>query len=444
MKTFIFISSIFFLSLSHLQADYTLKESTRAKSKIDRMPKNIVADMKKIPQDPAYYAKQIKPFSKSKQKKMDKEFNKKYFKPWDIKKLDIPKQDFGWEIRFVQRKPIYKANAKVIPASVYNKWIHNANYKHLDSKKYKAITVKRTNVKALPTETSFYRNPKKTGEGFPFDYNQNSALHINIPLYISHFSKDKRWAFVQASYSFGWVKTSDLALVNHDFIKQFKNENYAMVIKDNLRLYDDNNKALSLVKLGALFPIAKDGKSYLVAKRNKKGQGHIHKVNVLNPHHIAKKPLPFTAKNVAMLAKEFYGEPYGWGGSYECRDCSATTRDFLGAFGIFLRRNSSKQAKDGQSIYIKGLSKSKKKKKIIKDAEPFRSLLYVPGHIVLYLGEFKGEPVIMHTYWGIRKKDRTKLITARTIITTTEPGKERSDIREKSKLINTLKTIVNF
>ena len=145
-----------------------------------------------------------------------------------------------------------------------------------------------------------------------------------------------------------------------------------------------------------------------------------------------------------MLAKEFYGEPYGWGGSYECRDCSATTRDFLGAFGIFLRRNSSKQAKDGKSTTIKGLKKRAKKQKIIKEAEPFRSLLHVPGHIVLYLGEYKGDPVIMHTYWGIRKNDGTKLITGRTIITTTEPGKERSDIKETSKLINTLKTIVKF
>ncbi|MEA3434224.1 MAG: NlpC/P60 family protein, partial [Campylobacterota bacterium] len=142
--------------------------------------------------------------------------------------------------------------------------------------------------------------------------------------------------------------------------------------------------------------------------------------------------------------KEFYGEPYGWGGSYECRDCSATTRDFLGAFGIFLRRNSGKQAKDGKSTYIKGLKKRAKKKKIIKEAEPFRSLLHVPGHIVLYMGQYKGEPVIMHTYWGIRKNDGSKLITGRTIITTTEPGKERRDIREGSKLINTLKTIVNF
>ncbi|MDQ7085561.1 MAG: SH3 domain-containing protein [Sulfurovum sp.] len=426
-----------------MEASYTLKEGSRSKSIIDRMPKAKVADMKNIPQDPAYYANQIKPFSKTKQAKLDKEYNKKYFTPWSIKKITIPKKDFGWEIRFVTRKPIYKAKGSVIPSSVYNRWIDNANYKAVDTKKYKAITIRRTNVKALPTSTAFYRNPKRTGEGFPFDYNQNSALHINIPLHISHFSKDKRWAFVQASYAFGWIKMADLALVDSTFIKTFKNGNYAVVIKDNLRLYQENKK-VSLVKLGAIFPIDKKTKRLIVAGRDKKGHASIEIILPTKSTLIAKKPLAFTAKNVAMIAKEFYDEPYGWGGSYECRDCSATTRDFLGPFGIFLRRNSSKQALDGKRIYIKGLSKAKKKAKIIRDAEPFRSLLHVPGHIVLYMGQYKGEPVIMHTYWGIRKKDRTKLVTGRTIITTTEPGKERSDIREGSKLINTLKNIIVF
>ena len=157
------------LSFSSLDAAYTLKESKRVKSKIDRMPKNKVADMKRIPQNPAYYASQIKPFSKSKQKKLDKEFNKKYFKPWTINKLDIPKQDFGWEVRFITKKPIYRAKGSVIRASVYNKWIDNAHYEHINSKKYKAITIRRTNVKALTTSSSFYRDPKKTGEGFPLD-----------------------------------------------------------------------------------------------------------------------------------------------------------------------------------------------------------------------------------------------------------------------------------
>ena len=437
------LTFLLLLSFSSLHAAYTLKESKRVKSKIDRMPKHKVADMKRIPQNPSFYANQIKTFSLKKQKNLDKEFNKKYFKPWTINKLDIPKQDFGWEVRFITKKRIYREKGSVIRASVYNKWIDNAHYEHINSKKYKAITTRRTNVKALPTTASYYRDPKKTGEGFPFDYNQNSALHINVPLLISHYSRDKRWAFVQASYSFGWVKTADLALVDNNFIKKFKNNNYAMVIKDNLRLYDDK-KDISLVKLGALFPIARDGKHYLVASRDAKGYAKLEKVIATKTNILAKKPLPFTPKNVSMVAREFYGEPYGWGGSYECRDCSATTRDFLGPFGIFLRRNSGKQAKDGKQTNIRGLSKSTKKKKIIKHAEPFRSLLHVAGHIVLYLGQYKNEPVIMHTYWGIRKKDRTKLITGRTIITSTEPGKERSDIREGSKLINTLSSIVNF
>ncbi len=431
------------LLLSSLEAEYILKQSHRTKTKIDHMPKSKVADMYNIPQNPAFYANQIKPFSKSRQRSLDRKFNKKYFRPWSLSKLDIPKSDFGWEIRFVTKKPIYKSKGRQIKSSVYNRWIKNANYKNLNKLRLKAITTKRTNVKALPTTSAFYRDPRRTGEGFPFDYNQNSALHINVPLFISHFSTDKRWAFVRASYSFGWIKTSDLALVDSKFIQYFKNGRYAITIKDNLRLYH-NKKNISIVKLGSIFPISIDKVHYLVATRGKGGRAKIERVKVAQKRIIAKKPLPFTAKNVANLAKQFYNEPYGWGGGYECRDCSATTRDFLGVFGIFLRRNSSKQAKDGKRIYIKGLAKDAKKKKIIKKAEPFRSLLYVPGHIVLYLGQYRGEPVIMHTYWGIRKNDRSKLVTGRTIITTTEPGKERSDIREKSKLINTLKHIINF
>ncbi len=427
-----------------LHADYTLKPSKRHPSLIDHMPKGMVADMKRIPQNPAYYARQIKPWPKARQKRADAAYNRQYFKPWRLKKLDIPLKDFGWEVRFVTKNKIYTRNGRVIPASRYRAWIRNANYGKRDTLRYHAITMERVNVHALPTTHAFYLDPRKVGEGFPFNYNQNSALHMNVPLYVSHLSRDGKWAFVRASYAFGWVKTSDIAYVDKKFIRAFKNGKYAITIKDNLRLFNEKGKAVSFVKLGTLFPVAKDGKRYLAAARTARGQALIKKVQVHTKGIIAKKPLPFTSRNVARVAREFYGEPYGWGGGYGCRDCSATTRDFLGVFGIFLHRNSSKQAKDGQTIYIRGSSKKARKRHIIREAEPFRSLLYVPGHIVLYLGQYRGEPVIMHTYWGIRKKDGSKLITGRTIITTTEPGKERRDVKESSKLINTLKTIVKF
>jgi len=443
-KTYVAVLLTSLLLTSSLFADYLLKESRRRTSRIDHMPKHKVADMHNIPQDPRYYARQIKPWPKARQKRSDTLFNKKYFKPWDLKKLDIPLKDMGWEIRFVTRNKIYTEKGRRIPASTYKHWIHNANYSQKNRIGRRAITTERTNVRALPTPVHFYLDPRRPGEGFPFNYNQNSALHLNVPLYVSHFSKDKKWAFVRASYAFGWVKVRDIAFVDDAFVRRFKNGRYAMTVKDNLRLYTKEGKAVSFVKLGTLFPMAKDGQHYLAAKRGTKGKALIEKVSVSKPKIIAKKPLPFTAENVARVAREFYGEPYGWGGGYGCRDCSATTRDFLGVFGIFLRRNSSKQAKDGQSIPLRSIAKKSRKKEIIRKADPFRSLLYVPGHIVLYLGQYRGEPVIMHTYWGIRKKDGSKLITGRTIITTTEPGKERRDTKESSRLIYTLRTIVKF
>ena len=193
---------------------------------------------------------------------------------------------------------------------------------------YKAITTERTNVRALPTSTPFYLDPRRVGEGFPSNYKQNSALHMNVPVFVSHFSKDGRWAFVRASYAFGWVKVSDIAFVDQKFIRAFRNGTYAITIKDDLRLYEGSGKEVSFVKLGTLFPVSKDGKHYLAARRDSNGKAQIEKVSVSNPKIIAKKPLPFTPENVTKVAKEFYNEPYGWGGSYGWRDYKGFPGDF--------------------------------------------------------------------------------------------------------------------
>jgi len=432
---------LYILAFTTLNAQYTLQLSHRERSTIDRLPQKSVADMRTIPQEPHFYANQITPLTKSEQKRYNNDYNRKYFAPWHLSKLNIPVSDFGWEIRFLQRSPIYTRYGKVIVPTIWQQWIDNANFGALNSKKLYAITIRHTNLHALPSDDEFYRNPAKEGEGFPFNYNQNSAYYINTPLFISHFSLDKQWAFVQGSYAFGWLKVEDIALVDEAFIKNFQRGHYAISIRDNLRLYH-NTKPLSIVKLGTLFPFDRYG--YIFATKEANGYAKITHFHITDASILAQKPLKLTPQNAAKIAKEFYNEPYGWGGGYETRDCSATTRDFLGVFGIFLRRNSSKQAQDGKILSIKDIPKESKKATIIKYAKPFRSLLFVPGHIVLYLGHYKNEPIILHTYWGIRKTDLTKRITARTIITTTEPGRERNDIREASKLIYTLRYIVNF
>jgi len=434
------------LSLACLHAGYTLKAGKRTRSAIDRLPFHTVADMKRIPQKTSYYAKQLQPLSWKQQKKYDRAYNKRYFAPWKMQKMGEPEADLTWQIRFVQKRKIYDARKKLVSKKAWQWWIRNSDLEHIDTVKGRAISIRHTNLRAFPTDTPAYRDPWKTTEGFPFDYNQNSELHLNVPLYISHYSRDRKWVFVHAGHAFGWVKYRDIALVSSGFMKQFKRGHYAISTKDDLFLYKDGKKK-SIIKLGTLFPLSKNGKLLYIATPNSKHHAVLKALKKPSNALVASKPIAFTPSNVAYITQQFRGEPYGWGGKLYTRDCSATTRDYFACFGIYLDRNSAKQAKAGESITIKKIKdKAAKKKAIIKYAKPFRSLLYVPGHIGLYLGAYKGEPIIMHTYWGIRLNNWDKYTLSRTIIiiTTTEPGKEHPQIREKSKLINTLKTIITF
>jgi hypothetical protein len=427
-----------------LLASWHLEPGKRPHSAIDRLPFKNVRDMRTIPQNPAYYARQLRPMSRSRQLAYDREYNRIYFSPWEPGyRIEEPKEELLWAIPFVLKRKIYNGHKRLIPMQEREAWVRNARMERLGSVGARAISVRHTDLRALPTRTPAYRNPWKNTEGFPFDYLQNSELHLNVPLYLSHYSRDGRWAFVQAAHANGWVPVKDIALVDDRFVKAFKTGRYYLTTKDDLWL-KKGKKRYSLIKMSTLFPLDRSGRWLLFAQRGPHGRALLTRITKPGQGLVALKPLRFTPHNVAMIARELYGEPYGWGGKMMTRDCSATTRDFFAEFGIFLKRNSAKQAKAGRAVRIKGLPQDRKKAAILHYAKPFRSMLYVPGHITLYLGHYKGEPVIMHTYWGIRQKDWSKYPLCRTIITTTRPGDELPTIRKKSELINTLQQIITF
>jgi len=70
------------------------------------------------------------------------------------------------------------------------------------------------------------------------------------------------------------------------------------------------------------------------------------------------------------LVNRLVGAPYGWGGLYGNRECSATLQDLFRVFGLWLPRNSSDQAKAGQSIQLGGLSHAAKEELILRRGLP--------------------------------------------------------------------------
>ncbi len=414
----------------------------KPKTLLDKMPFKNVADTRNIKQNSTILSKQVKPMSKWEQKRYDNAYNKKFFKPWFRKRMNLSKMQKNWQFFFIKQK-MYNRYGKRISRKWFIYQQRNSNFREYQSILKHAITIRHTDLKIYPTKQDFYYNPKKTGEGFPFDYNQNTSININTPLIVSHYSKDKKWAYVRCPYAYGWLPIKDIAFVSKSFKEKFMNNSYAITVKDNLFIKYNNFK--SIVKLGTIFPIDTKTKKYIIATRDKNGYAKIKLVNAKKKGIIAKKPIAFNSSNVALISNQLIGERYGWGGKMYARDCSSLTRDFFAPFGIFLRRNSKEQRYDGKRVIsIRGMSPKKKKRTILKRAKPFRSLLYVKGHIVLYVGKQKGEPLILHNYWGARLNSGKKLIFGRAIITTTQIGKERKDIKKRVMLLNTLSKIINF
>lgn len=374
------------------------------------------------------------------QNKETSEYIKRYFKPWEQNKVSYTIEDATWGFSY-KKKTIYLENHVEANDKWFTKQINNSNFENYNTILKKAITLKNTDIRVFPTSSPMFYNPKKTGEGFPFDYNQNSAIKINTPIFLSHYSKDKAWIYMQSNAIGGWIKASDIAFVDEKFIQEFKTNNYAVAIKEKFPIYD--NSFREYVKVATIFPKSKD--KYIIAKKDFNNNAVITYIDI-SPLSVESMPLEFNPKNRVKIAKALLDEPYGWGGLLNNRDCSSFTQDFFVPFGKFISRNSKAQTKNGKYHDISTFSKKEKKEYIKQNGVPFSTLVYLKGHIMLYVGIKNDEPLVMHNMWSVRLKNKQgrkyRHIVGKSTITTLEPGKDLKDFDENNNVLRQVKGIV--
>jgi len=404
--------------------------------------KENIDDFFTISQDPRKYLNKTGKLQLLKQNTLNKYFNIQYFRPWQIDTLSASKTSAMWGFGYANRVT-FGQNYKKHTSSWYNKLKDNANFEKYNTYLAKAIVVKNTNMRVLPTNQPIFLDPNKAGEGFPFDYNQNTSVYINTPILISHLSYDRAWAYIATNFAMGWVKTSDIATLDLAKRRFFQNSYYAVAFKDNFPIYDEQNNFIESIKLGTIFPIYK-GK-VLVATKDKGLKGRL---LYTTSKHMYKKPIRFNKANINKAIKELLNEPYGWGGLYNTRDCSSLTRDFFSLFGLYLARNSAGQKSTGNYISLKELSNQEKKQKILELGKPFLTIIYLKGHVMLYVGEDKGEPIVFHQMWGVRtlKGDgkQGRFVIGKTAFTTIEPGKELSNFDKQSSVLSKIEGIIQL
>ena len=371
---------------------------------------------------------------------VSKDFFNKYFKPWNSTKVSFPKLEAMWGQSYKNKK-VYLENHQLATASWFDKQIENSNFNDYNILPKKAITLKNVNIRVLPTNSPMFYDPTQPGEGFPFDYNQNSSLKINTPIIVSHLSKDRAWAYIESSTVGGWVEIGTIAYVDNDFIQEFKTSNYFVSIKEKFPIYDPIFR--EYVKVATIFP--KKNNKYIIAKRDNNQNAYISYID-LNNDEVESMPLTFNSENRIKIAKQLIDEPYGWGGLLNNRDCSSFTQDYFATFGKFLHRNSKAQLSNGKYLDMSNLTNNEKKEFMKNNGVPFSTLVYLKGHIMLYIGIKENAPLVLHNMWSVRLKDsngrKYRHIIGKATVTTLEPGKGIKDFDEDTNILNKIQGIV--
>ncbi len=350
--------------------------------------------------------------SEEKQKKLMEDYLTHYFSPWDDHSKDeiasrnkkILKTEQQLIANFKQ-KPGWGQNSQPHPVEWMMSIEDKMDLDNFPNANQKAIITESSSLRLLPTRRPTFTSLKEAGQGFPFDSLQTSYLPNSVPVLILHTSKNKAWHFVLAHNVFGWVRSNQVAQVNQNFIQKWKTGKYLTPAVLGAPLKAKNGQFLFYLRLGCIYPAApnsqKNTYTILTAQKNLNDKAIISLVPVTE-NLLYEAPIPITPHHIALLANQMMGEPYGWGGLYGYRDCSAAMADLFAPFGIWLPRNSRDQLKAWKHISLAGLKNSEKKKRIEDKGIPMLTLIGWPGHVGLYLGAYNNQIYFFNTVWGLQ------------------------------------------
>jgi len=394
----------------------------------DILPDYEIKDVRELPQEFGTYVNTstIKSFDKACRDTLLYEFRRKYYAPWSVSQL---LSNISGSILIMQEhtaKDWYGENKRKVPRKILDELLANCDLDRFPAMNSMAIAIVPTSLRVLPTTKPFL----ETANDFPFDALQNAGLKMNEPLRVLHVSADGLWAFAETADANGWVPLRDIGFIGERLAAEWTEKVQVVIVKDFAPLRNRQEQFAVRAKLGTLFPlVGEDEKSYEVSVAVQSGSNGVREIKVRIPKDSARRfPLEVSGETVALIGNELIGKPYGWGEYLQGRDCSALLRDFYQPFGLWLPRGSYNQIHSGRSISFSGLSPAEKERLIREKGVPFLTIIYMKGHIMLYVGSKDGKALIFHALWKVKVKNsegRTiKQPVGKAIVSTLTPGSE--------------------
>jgi len=325
-------------------------------------------------------------------------------------------------------KPMYDADNAELGSAALDALVANVDIGSVPEQtqaRY-ALVVHRADLRTFPTTLRAFSERNNTN----IDRFQESALFPGTPVVIVHASRDGKWRFVISPRYAAWVESRFLAegpaaqVFGYADARPYRIVTGATVTT----VYSPAQPALSQLQLdmGVRVPLEADWSAersvdgqhpytaHVIQLPTRGDDGSLKVVAALLPKTADTQSdyLPLTRANILRQAFKFLGERYGWGHSYNARDCSGFVSDVYRSMGVQMPRNTRDQAvSPGLNHRLFTDNDDRATRLAAVRALQVGDLVYIPGHVMMAIGVVDGEPYVIHDTTGLsyRRDDGSRV-----------------------------------
>ncbi|HEU5133704.1 MAG TPA: SH3 domain-containing protein [Steroidobacteraceae bacterium] len=288
------------------------------------------------------------------------------------------------------------------------------------------LVVKRADLRTFPSSLRAY----SSAEDRDIDRFQETALFPGTPVVIAHESRDGQWWFIVSPLYAAWVEKRFIAQGPADEVLGYtKKSPYLVVTGATVKtVFTPSRPEVSELQLdmGVRVPLLADWPksrpvngqhaytAHVIELPERAADGSLRFTPALLPRtaDTAQDYLPLNRANLLRQGFKFLGERYGWGHSYNARDCSGFVSEVYRSFGVQLPRNSRDQAATPALNRITFTAADDHERRLaeLRNLE-VGDLVYIPGHVMMVIGHENGMPYVIHDTTGISYLDGTGTVT---------------------------------
>ncbi len=321
----------------------------------------------------------------------------------------------GWINALSERptRPLYDVDGKPVPAATLDALVDNLALSDIpaqQSTRY-GLVVRRASFRAFPGNLRVFSSKGDTD----IDRFQETAEFPGVPVVIAHASRDGHWLFVVSPRYAAWTEKENVAEGSAAQVFGYADKTPYRVITGAIErtVFTREVPGVSQLQLdmSTRVPLQTDlpadqpvnGQTpyaaYTLQLPLRDADGKLQFTSALLQKNTdtAGDYLPLTPANIIGQAFKFLGERYGWGHAYDGRDCSGFVSDVYRSMGVQMPRDTSKQSISPALEHRLFTDKDSREARL-KAAHALQvgDLVYIPGHVMLVIGQRDGQPYVIH------------------------------------------------